>query len=201
MLLKIGLSRHNSLRRKTPAKALLKLGVISFATVAFWTTYLEARTHLNQPEAIFVLGGDETREHFAAKLAVEHPDLPVWVSGGSPESYAYHLFRDAGVERDRVNLDYQAVDTVTNFTSLVEDLEEQNIKSIYLVTSDTHMLRAQVIGKIVFGSRGITMKSVPVPSNHQDEPLEKSIRDGARSLLWLVTGETGEAWIKIVGEP
>jgi uncharacterized SAM-binding protein YcdF (DUF218 family) len=90
-----------------------------------------------------------------------------------------------------LHIDRQAVDTVTNFTSLVDKLQAQGIDSVYLITSDYHMRRARVIGEIVFGSRGIVLKSVPVPSGRSPEPIKKAIRDGARAILWVTTGHTG----------
>lgn len=153
--------------------------------------YKQIESHFVQPEAIFVLGGAEKREVFAAKFAHQHPNLPIWVSSGSPKGYAKWLFTKAGIEANRVHLDYQAVDTVTNFTSLVDQLEAQGINSVYLITSDDHMRRARVIGEIVFGSRGIALKPVSVSSGRQPEPIEKAFRDGARALLWVTTGHTG----------
>jgi uncharacterized SAM-binding protein YcdF (DUF218 family) len=153
--------------------------------------YQQLKAALVQPKAIFVLGGEEKRESFAAKLARQHPDLPIWVSSGSPKEYAELLFVRLGVNRDRVHLDYQAQDTVTNFTTLVDQLKARGIDSVYLVTSDDHMLRARIIGEIVFGSRGITLKPVVVPTGREPEPMQKCVRDGARAVLWLATGYTG----------
>ena len=149
------------------------------------------QSYLSRPEAIFVLGGHEDRERFAAQLASQHPELPIWVSSGSPKNYVQRIFTQAGIAGDRLHLDYRATDTVTNFTTLVEQLEAQGIDSIYLVTSENHMRRARLIGEIVFGSRGIVVKPVAVPSQAPLEPLDKSLRDGARSLLWVTTGHTG----------
>jgi uncharacterized SAM-binding protein YcdF (DUF218 family) len=109
------------------------------------------------------------------------------VSSGSPEAYAQRVFARAGIKKSRVHLDYQAVDTVTNFTTLVDQFQAEGIRSIYLITSDDHMRRARVIGDIVFGSRGIAIKSVPVPSGREPEPTEKCLRDGARAILWVST--------------
>lgn len=144
-----------------------------------------------QPQAIFVLGGSPEREAFAAEFAREHPNLPVWVSSGSPEDYAYWVFSESQIASDRLHLDYRAVDTVTNFTSLVEDFQDKNIRSLYLITSDYHMRRARTIGAIVFGSRGIEFEAVPIPSDEPEESLGKVARDAARSLLWVMTGRTG----------
>lgn len=143
------------------------------------------------PEAVLVLGGHEERERYAAKLAQQHQDLPIWISSGSPQEYAQKIFAKAGISSDRLYFDYRAMDTVTNFTTLVDELEAQGIDSVYLVTSENHMKRATIIGDIVFGSRGIDFQPVAVPSNNPPESLEKCLRDGARAVFWLVTGHTG----------
>ena len=145
----------------------------------------------SDPEALLVLGGHEERERFAAKLAQQYPQLPIWVSSGSPQHYAQRIFAKAGISRDRLHLDYRASDTVTNFTTLVDELKAQGIESVYLITSENHMARAKIIGEIVFGSRGIDFKPIAVPSNNPPEPIEKCVRDGARSIFWLLTGHTG----------
>jgi uncharacterized SAM-binding protein YcdF (DUF218 family) len=154
------------------------------------------QTYFLKPEAIFVLGGHEERERFAAQLARQHPNLPVWVSSGSPSGYVKRIFAEEGVESDRLHLDYQAKDTVTNFTCLVEELKAGGIDSVYLVTSDSHMGRARLVGEIVFGSQGIAIEPVAVPSQTEPEPLGKSWRDGARALFWLATGRSGETLMK-----
>lgn len=144
------------------------------------------------PEAILVLGGSEAREHYAAEFARTRPELTIWVSSGSPEAYAlHHVFDRAQIDRDRLHLDYRATDTVTNFTSLADDLKAEGITSVYLVTSDYHMRRARAIGEIVLGSRGISYKPLAVPSDRPPEAWIKVVRDGARALLWVTTGHTG----------
>lgn len=144
-----------------------------------------------QPQIIFTLGGGDRREVFTAEFAKQHPDLEIWISSGSPARLARSIFRGAGVSMARVRLDYQAVDTVTNFTSLVADLERHNIQHVYLITSDFHMRRAQTIATIVFGSRGIAFTPIAIPSNNPSEPWYEVLRDGLRALLWIVTGRTG----------
>jgi uncharacterized SAM-binding protein YcdF (DUF218 family) len=144
-----------------------------------------------RPQAVLVLGGAAEREKFAAEFARQHPQLPVWVSSGSNPEYAEWLFNTAGISPDRLHLDYRAVDTVTNFTSLADYFKARDIHSVYLITSDYHMRRAQVIGEIVLGSRGIDFQAISVPSDQSPEPLNKVVRDAARSVLWVMTGQTG----------
>lgn len=145
--------------------------------------------------------GHEERERFAAQFAQEHPDLKVWVSSGSPPEYARQIFANYQIEGDRLQLDYQAEDTVTNFTSLVDEFKQENIDSVYLITSENHMNRAKLVASIVFGTRDIAIKPVPVPSDNPPETTMKCIRDGLRSILWVVTGETGPRVANLDSDP
>ncbi len=163
--------------------------------------YKQIRNNSLSPEAFLVLGGHEEREKFAATLARQYPDLPIWVSSGSPQDYAKKIFYNRGITGDRLHLDYRANDTVTNFTTLVDELKAQGIDSVYLITSENHMPRARVIGEIVFGSRGIAIEPVAVPSKNPPEPIEKSLRDGARTVLWLTTGHTGTILFQFIERP
>ncbi|BAY19466.1 hypothetical protein NIES21_53280 [Anabaenopsis circularis NIES-21] len=168
-----------------------------------WLGYKEFQQQAKQPEAVLVLGGSTKkleREKFTAEFVRKHPNLPIWISGGSPPRYTRKVFVKAGIDPKRLHLDYEAVDTVTNFTSLVDDLKAHGIKRVYLITSDFHMRRASVIGEIVLGSRGIDFQPVSVPSESPPEPLEKSIRDGARALMWVATGYTGADGVRKVGK-
>ena len=145
------------------------------------------------PEAILVLGGGTTREPAAAQLAAQNQELDVWVSSGLMPLQANEIFLTQNVSLTRVNLDYRATDTVTNFTTLVNQLQANNIRHIYLVTSDFHMQRSKAIAFWVLGSRGIAYTPVVVPSNQPPEPHHKIWRDVGRSLLWILTGRTGSS--------
>lgn len=175
---------HRSRKRSFPWLLLL-------TPIVLWMGVRSARLYFEQPDAILVLGGAEEREIFSAKFAKQHPNLPVWISSGAPRDYAERVFTKTGVSLQRLHLDYEAVDTVTNFTSIVDRLRQQNVRSVYLITSDYHMRRAQIIGEIVLGSRGINIRPVAIPSNHSEESLSKAVRDGGRALLWVATGRTG----------
>jgi uncharacterized SAM-binding protein YcdF (DUF218 family) len=143
------------------------------------------------PEAVLVLGGGEEREQAAAKLAQFDSSLQVWVSSGIPVAQAQEIFQNADISEERIYIDRRAVDTVTNFTSLVEDLKVHHIQHVYLVTSDFHMPRAKAIATLVLGSQGITFTPVPVSSNQPPEPWLQILRDSSRAFLWIVTGRTG----------
>lgn len=143
------------------------------------------------PQAILTLGGGRDREKFTAQFAQTHPSLDIWVSSGSPPDVLYAIFQNANIPIQRVHLDYRAVDTVTNFTSLVADFKRRNIQHIYLITSDYHIPRAKAIAILVLGSQSITFTPVAVPSNQPPESWLRILRDSIRALLWIITGHTG----------
>ncbi|GAB4214448.1 MAG: hypothetical protein OHK0012_12490 [Synechococcales cyanobacterium] len=99
----------------------------------------------------------------------------------------------ADIAPERLHLDYRAVDTLTNFTSLVSTWEDQDIHHLYVITSAFHLPRAQAIATIVLGSRGIafTPVAVPNPSSQREESVIHIARDVLRAYGWLLTGRTG----------
>ncbi len=143
------------------------------------------------PEAILTLGGGIDREKFTAQFAQAHPSLEIWVSSGTEPKEALAIFQAAGIPDTRVNLDRRAVDTVTNFTTLVADFKNRGIKHLYLITSDFHMPRAKAIAFFVLGSQGITFTPVTVPSKEPDESNLHILRDIGRSVVWILTDRTG----------
>ncbi len=148
------------------------------------------------PQLILVLGGDVAREQRAAELA-ERRGLPVVVSGGSNPEYAHWLFEQRqGLPPGQVQLDYRARDTLSNFTSLVDDLRRARIRHALLVTSSDHMDRALLVGRIVAGSRGIALTPVPVACGDQclPEGRRKVWGDGLRAGLWVLSGRDLKGW-------
>lgn len=144
-----------------------------------------------QPQAILTLGAWIDREQAAAEIASLYPSLEVWVSSGTPPELVKPIFKAAGVSERRLHLDYHAIDTVTNFTTIIPEFQRKSIHHIYLITSDFHMPRAKAIATLILGSQGIAFTPLSVPSNRTQESLLHIIRDIARSLLWIVTGYTG----------
>ena len=150
---------------------------------------------LPPPQMILVLGGDVERERVAAELA-QRDGLPVLVSGGSNPEYAHWLFGRQGLDERRVQLDYRATDTLTNFTSIVDELRRAKVRHVLLVTSSDHMERALLVGRMVAGSRGIGLTPVPVSCGDRCEPegRRKVWGDGLRAALWVVTGRDLRSW-------
>ncbi len=150
------------------------------------------------PQMILVLGGDAAREEAAARLA-RADGLPVVVTGGTNPEYAHWLFQHKeGLPSRQVRLDYRARDTVSNFTSLVDDLRKARIRHALLVTSSDHMDRALLVGRIVAGSRGIHLTPVPVPCGSLCvvEGRRRLWGDGVRAALWVASGRDIRPWVE-----
>ncbi|MEC4812008.1 MAG: YdcF family protein [Scytonema sp. PMC 1069.18] len=143
------------------------------------------------PQAILMLGGGSIRPEFTAQFAKQHPSLDIWISSGLPPQEVCPMFRAAGIPSRRVHLDYQAIDTVTNFTSLVDKFKRLHIRHLYVITSDFHMPRARAIATLVLGSRGIAFTPVAVPTTRYPEPGLFTLIDSGRALFWVLTGHTG----------
>ncbi|MFM2205095.1 MAG: hypothetical protein RLZZ560_490 [Cyanobacteriota bacterium] len=178
-------------RRRRGRRLWLLLG----AAALVWLTRGLWLPPVPPPQMILVLGGDVERERVAADLA-RRDGLPVLVSGGSNPEYAHWLFGRQGLDSRRVQLDYRATDTLSNFTSLVDELKRAQVRHVLLVTSSDHMDRALLVGRVVAGSRGISLTPVPVPCGSRCVPEGRSKvwGDGARAALWVLTGRDLRGW-------
>lgn len=142
-----------------------------------------------EPQAIFMLGGNLNRDRATAQFAQKHPELPILISVGFGPTR--EIFAQANIDPQRLHYDQRATDTVTNFTTMIKPFQERQLRHVYLITSDYHMRRSLIIATIVFGSQGIVVAPIEVPSPQEPESLLRGIRDLFRSLLWLFTGRTG----------
>ena len=160
-----------------------------------------AKTQAPQPQAFLILGGDSARENFTAELAPWYPSLDIWVSSPPEPEKTWKTFVSANVPSIQLHIDHRAVDTVTNFTTLVDDFKKQHLQHLFLITSDYHMPRARAIATIILGSQGITFTPLSVPSNQPKESNLRILRDVCRSLLWIFTGRTGASLQSAVDLP
>jgi uncharacterized SAM-binding protein YcdF (DUF218 family) len=184
--------RRRRPRRRGRARRLLLLAAL--CAVA-WSSRGLFFPSLPPPQLVLVLGGDVERERVGAEVA-KRDGLPVMVSGGSNPEYAHWLFRGRGLDDTRVLLDYRATDTLSNFTSVVDDLKRSKIRHVVLVTSSDHMDRALMVGRVVAGSRGIGLTPLAVPCGERCVPEDwrKVWGDGLRATLWVVSGRDLRDW-------
>ena len=143
-----------------------KIGLILIIIfLSFWRQaypFIQTVFNNQEPQLILVLGGDIEREKLGLKLA-NRLNLPILISGGSNLEYSDWLVQKEGLSSNLVKRDYRAKDTLSNFTSLVDELSIDGINHALLITSEDHIHRAMTVGRIVAGSRGIRLSSIEVP--------------------------------------
>ena len=101
---------------------------------------------------ILHLGGNPLRATKAAELALQYPDATVVISSeGGDHGLTYYAA--AGTDRNRIMVDMQAWDTVTNFTHTYKLLRRLGVTRLFVVTDSSHMPRSLAIAKQVWGGR------------------------------------------------
>ncbi|GAQ90363.1 hypothetical protein KFL_006320020 [Klebsormidium nitens] len=178
---------------------------------AWWrwnTTSMEAQSarDWDTPQAFLLLGGDREREALAAcmfgKLLEQTPLCwPVYVSSAHED--ILDVMTRWGVVPPQLIIDDRALDTVTNFTSLLGDFRRRKISHLWLVTSDYHMPRAHAVARILLAGHGVAHSCLSLPcSANADSKLVKSetrariARDQLRAYLWLSTGFHGADFLR-----
>ena len=97
----------------------------------------------------------------------------------------------------RITVDRKAVDTLSNFTTLVEDLTRMSCRTVFIATSESHMRRALPVARVVFGASGIRAEPLRCSdyfdSHAHQETLPRVVRDLVRAVVWLLTTLEGRS--------
>jgi uncharacterized SAM-binding protein YcdF (DUF218 family) len=145
-------------------------------------------TNASKPvDAVFVLGGSIQREIRAAWLTKDYPDIPFLISHGSDDPCILFIFQRTGARLERVWLERCAESTFGNFFFSTPILRRWNAHKVKLVTSGSHIERAEWMAKILLGAQGmaVEIESVDeqgIPGNR--ESTLKTTLDVTRSIVW-----------------
>ena len=155
--------------------------------IAFNVIYLLPQNRLKSPDVIFVLGGSIQRENYAAKLANLYPELPILISKGSHAPCIHKIFLKLQSRMNNVWLENCAHSTFENFLFGVPIIRHWGAHKVMIITSATHLPRAQWMAQIQLGAQGIAVeiklaKETGIPGN-QESKL-KTVLDITRSILW-----------------
>jgi uncharacterized SAM-binding protein YcdF (DUF218 family) len=159
----------------------------------FLSIALNLRAAAARPvDAFFVLGGSIQREIYVAELAKKSPQIPILISHGSEDPCIWLIFQRENAPMERVLLEHCARNTFGNFYFGVPILDQWGVHKVKLITSQTHLPRAQWLAQILFGARGIWVETdiaqeTGVPGN--TESWVKTTLDVTRSLLWAIAGQ------------
>ena len=103
-------------------------------------------------DIILHLGGNPARASKAAELATKYQKAHVVISSENGDR-GLSFYDAAGVNRDRITVDMQAWDTVTNFTHTYKLLRRLGITRLLVVTDSSHMPRSLAIAEQVWKGR------------------------------------------------
>ena len=139
-------------------------------------------------DVILELGGNIERMETALEMARLHPETILIVSSeGSPDAVMGRVNNDQ-LSWQRVLLDYNAWDTVTNFTKTVDLVRSYRARRVYVVTDEFHMKRSMAIARGVYFLSGVELVPVPRPSAKKSEDPQLVRWDRFRAWLWRFTG-------------
>ena len=104
------------------------------------------------------------------------------------------------VASSQVTIDWSAVDTVTNFSTVAPLLRSRGVREVVLLTSGYHLRRAELCGRIMLGSEGISVVgTLAAPADADPPPAESLLlvlRDAARAVLYALTGLDLRGFVK-----
>lgn len=174
----------------------LRLGLLGICLwIGIWLliTNIALRSAASRPvDAVLVLGGSIRREIYVAELAKQQPELPILISQGSPEPCIWLIFQRDQAPIRQVWLEKCADSTFENFYFSLPILKQWRVHKVRLITSPTHLPRAQWLAQIVLGAHGIWVETdlvqeQGVPGNR--ESWLKTTLDVGRSLVWAVVSQ------------
>lgn len=193
------------------AIGILTLSYTIYRTYKIYRCIKQAERNLQQhvPSLILVLGGDKQREYAAVdlyhKIKHNNNNVKLLISSGEMD-YRYDNEIYDLVENNQCICDYNAVDTITNFTTTIQYILKHHHKHIIVLTSDYHIHRALIAAQLIYiCGYGIAITPfaciTDIDNNNnnseyikqiQSETSFKHYRDMLRCIIWLYTGISGE---------
>lgn len=142
--------------------------------------------------AYLVLGGSIRREFHVANLVKLHPEIPVIISQGSQDPCIVLIFRRSPAPLDRVWLEKCARSTFGNLYYSQPILSQWGVRKVKVITSATHLPRAQWLAQMILGSHGIWVEmdiasETGIPANR--ESWVKTSIDLVRGATWAIASQ------------
>ena len=104
---------------------------------------------------IIELGGSPHRLNKAIEIYRQNPDALILISSESNPRLCVDMLNKAGIPRDKYIFDFNAWDTITNFTQTYKFIRSKGTKKLFVVTDKFHMRRSMVIAQTVYFLTGI----------------------------------------------
>ncbi|MGC1245724.1 MAG: YdcF family protein [Spirulinaceae cyanobacterium] len=172
-----------------------RLGIALGLFLSTWLLIISLKLFLHQQQSVdafLVLGGSIRREIYAAKLAKDYPQAKIIISQGSLDPCIRLIFKRENANQDQVWLEHCAHNTFTNFYYGLDILRNWKVHKVKLITSQTHLPRAQWMAQIILGSHGIWVETDIAPEKgipgNQESSLKTSL-DVTRSFFWAIISQ------------
>ncbi len=182
-------------RFSTACKVLfISVGILMIAAcVALLQHVMMLPRAAQQPvDLLFVLGGSIRREIYVSQLAKQFPKTRILISAGSDAPCILKLFERINAPQGQVWLEKCADSTFGNFFFTIPILKQWQIRHVKLITSPSHLPRAQWMAQILFGAHGIWVEldlteETGVPGNQEFQI--KTALDLTRALIWAIVSQ------------
>jgi vancomycin permeability regulator SanA len=139
---------------------------------------------------IIHLGGGVHRLNKAIETYRQHPGAFILISSEGSTQQCLDKLKAAGIPSTDYIFDFNAWDTVTNFTATYDYIRKRGTKTLFVVTDKFHMPRAMAIAKIVYSFTGV--KLIACESLEGDlkrvESKTKVKEAKARAAMWKFLG-------------
>lgn len=183
---------RQSLRKRKHLRRVFRWAV---ALLVGWLVSISIPLSLNATkpvDAVLILGGSIQREVYAAELAKQAPNIPILISQGSKDPCIWNIFQQANAPTERVWLEKCANSTFENFCFSIPTLRQWKVHKVKVITSKTHLPRAQWLAQILLGANRIWVETEIVsergiPGNR--ESRLKTALDVTRSLAWAIASQ------------
>lgn len=158
---------------------------------------------------ILELGGSPHRLYKAIEIYKKNLDAIILISSESSPQTCLNILMNAGVPYSKIFFNFDAWDTVTNFTLTFPLINQAEAKKLFVVTDRFHMDRAMTIANTVYFGTGVD--TIPCESLDGDlsrkESSSQIFNNFLRALTWKVFGYTNydsgvrrERWPGILAE-
>jgi uncharacterized SAM-binding protein YcdF (DUF218 family) len=121
------------------------------------------------PDLIVVFTGGAGRIEFAIKQAQEFKQPNIFITGVHEKNSVKHLFNTIDPEeKDHIELDYAARNTVENVVNTLKYLRNnRGLNKILIISSDYHIMRIkQIINTLIKEDDKFSFYFTAVPSNY-----------------------------------
>jgi hypothetical protein len=139
---------------------------------------------------IIELGGNPRRLNKAIEVYRQHPDALILISSECCPELCVNMLKAGNVPEANYIFDFNAWDTVTNFTETYNFVRSKRAKKLFIVTDKFHMRRSIAIATVVYFLTGVEL--IPCESLEGDlsrtEPDAQVVNAFFRALAWKLFG-------------